>query len=80
MSNEQNSIPDEQIDLIAIYKKTTSTVKSMINVYIANIKTTIVFILTATLIAISAKYILPKQYTSSFIIRPNDKTKNHIKR
>lgn len=73
MANEQNSIPDEQIDLMVIYKKITSALTSIINLYFNNIKTTMLFLFIATLLAIAAKYGLPKQYTSSFIIRPTDK-------
>jgi hypothetical protein len=73
-------IPDDEIDLTAIGKKIYALVTYPFVLLAANIKTTLVFLLAAVLLAFFLKYNIPKTYYSSFIIRPIDKyEKLHLK-
>lgn len=75
-----NRIPDDEIDVRSIGKKILSFVAYIVSLLFSNIKTTIAFIVAAVLLAVSLKYIIPRTYKSSFIIRPNDKhEKFHVK-
>lgn len=73
-------IPDDEIDIQSIQKKVLAFLYYPFALLASNIFTSIVFVGMAVLLAISLKYLIPKTYTSSFIIRPIDKNERiHLK-
>jgi hypothetical protein len=76
----ERQIPEDEIDLGAFGRKASRLAFYPFRLFARNIITTCVFIVAAVLLAITFKFILPKTYSSSFIIRPSDKTeKFHLK-
>lgn len=75
-----NKIPDDEIDIGSIGAKVYSIIAYPFSLLASHIKTTLAFIVVAVLFSVSLKYIIPKTYESSFIIRPTDiKDKLHLK-
>jgi LPS O-antigen subunit length determinant protein (WzzB/FepE family) len=81
MAPEQNnSIPDDEIDLRSIGNKIISVIWYPFGLLLENIKTTIAFLLLGLLLAIASKYLMPKTYQSYFIIRPLERNDQvHVK-
>jgi hypothetical protein len=80
MQSNETSIPDDEIDFGLAGRKVKTFVNYPVRLLLTNIKITLAFIFAALLISIVIKYIVPRTYQSSFIIRPNDRTeKFHLK-
>jgi hypothetical protein len=78
--NDTKRIPEDEVDLSSIGGRINRMISYPFRLWIGNIKTTLLFILAAVLLAIAIKLFIPRVYRSSFIIRPNDKTeKFHLK-
>ena len=73
-------IPDDEIDLKSIGGKVFSFFAYPLSLLFSNILTASCFVLAAIVLSIAFKYLTPKTYTSSFIIRPTDiKDKTYLK-
>lgn len=72
-TNTKNHVPEDEIDITSMGRKMRAVISYPISLLLSHIYTTFVFILLAVVVSASLKFILPKTYTSSFIIRPNDK-------
>jgi hypothetical protein len=70
---QKRGIPDDEIDFNSIGRRISSFVVRPFRLMITHWLTTLAFMLCAVILAITLKYITPKSYRSSFIIRPNDR-------
>jgi hypothetical protein len=71
-TDHANKIPDDEIDVHSVGWKIYRVVVYPFSLFASNIKTTLLFFIAAILAAVSFKYVSPKIYKSSFIIRPTD--------
>ena len=75
-----DKIPDDEIDIQSMRKKVLAFLYYPASLLASNIFTCMLFVGMAVLLSISLKYLIPKTYTSSFIIRPIDKNERiHLK-
>lgn len=73
-NNATSKIPDDEIDFQFLGQKAYTFFAYPFRLLIANTGTTVAFIVTALLLAIALKFLMPKTYASSFILRPVDRT------
>lgn len=73
-THDEKKIPEDEIDLGSLGKRAASLISYPFRLLASNLKTTLAFIVLAVALSISLKYILPKTYKSSFVIRPSDIT------
>ncbi len=81
MSAENKAtIPDDEIDLRSIGGRVYSFIASPLSLLFSNIKIMLCFVATAVILSIGIRYLVPRTYTSSFIIRSTDiKDKMYLK-
>ena len=73
MQTENTSrIPDDEIDLSSMATKIYSFFTYPVKLLFSNVLISCLFILAALIFSVSFKYLTPKVYTSSFIIKPTD--------
>ena len=71
-NSEGKKIPDDEVDIGLIGKRALQLISYPFVLLASNIKTTLVFVTLAIALSVAIKYLLPKTYESSFIIRPSD--------
>lgn len=71
-SQPQNKIPDDEIDVKSLGKRVLSFLSYPLSLFISNKAVTLGFILAAFALALGCKFLVPKTYSSSFVIRPLD--------
>jgi hypothetical protein len=73
-------IPEDEIDIGSLGRRITAFFNYLFFLLSSNIKTTLLFVLLGIGMAIATKFLVPKTYKASFIIRPNDRTERfHLK-
>jgi len=77
--NYADRLADDEINISPILKRIYAVISYPFRLLAANPKTTAAFILLSLIMSYSAKYTIPKVYSSAFIIRPADpKEKFHL--
>ena len=66
------NIPDDEIDLKSLGSKIYAGIVYPVSLLFSNILITLCFIFAAVILSVVFKYVVPKTYTSSFILRPTD--------
>lgn len=80
MQNQINKLPDDEIDFGMIRSRIWTFIIYPIKLLLQNLVITLAFIFVAIIVSISLKYIIPKSYSATFIIRPVEKNeKIHIR-
>lgn len=80
MNNFKSNLPDDEIDFSSIGQKITRAIKYPIGLLYANKLISLIFILLAIATAVFFKISVAKTYSTSFIIRPNDRSeKFHVR-
>ncbi len=73
-------VPEDEIDFSRIAHKIARAVSYPFRLFNRNKLTTLLFLLTAVVLAVTGKYVLAKEYRSTFIIRPLDRNERfHLK-
>lgn len=73
MSSEpQNKIPEDEIDVRSLWKRTSSFLSYPLSLFLSNKAVTLGFIVAAFAVALGFKLLVPKTYSSSCVIRPLD--------
>ena len=79
-TNTTSRIPDDEIDIKSIGSTLLSYFMYPFSLLLRNKIITLCFITFAIVLSISIKYVVPKTYTSSFVLRPTDiKDKIYLK-
>lgn len=71
-SHSENRIPEDEIDLGSLSARVGRIASYPFRLLASNIWTTLIFVAAAIALSVSLKYIIPKTYKSSFVIRPSD--------
>lgn len=80
MNNFKSNLPDDEIDFSSIGQKIMRAIKYPIGLLYANKLISLIFILLAIATAVFFKISVAKTYSTSFIIRPNDRSeKFHVR-
>ena len=67
-----HKIPDDEIDFKSLGKRVRSILIYPFALLASNRTTLIIFVAAAIVLAISSKFLIPKTYKSSFVVRPSD--------
>jgi hypothetical protein len=79
-SATENRIPDDEIDLRSVLGRISDLIAYPFRLFMNNLAITLLFVALGVGLAVAFKYLAPKTYSSSFVIRPNDaKEKTHLK-
>lgn len=80
MNNFKSNLPEDEIDFSSIGRKIILSIKYPFSLLFANKLISLVFMLLAFATALIFKFTVTKSYSTSFIIRPNDRTeKFHVR-
>jgi len=71
-ADNRANIPDDEIDLKSIGGRIFSFFAYPFSLFFSNILVTLCFIAGGILASVAVRYLTPKTYTSSFILRPTD--------